>query len=296
MSVVVPTHDRPVRLARCLRALADSSTDHLDLEVVVVDDGSAIAPRAEVAAVADRVDVRLHSQPNAGPAAARNVGARLARHDLLAFTDDDCAPDPSWVDRLTAPLLDDPRALVGGTTVDAIGGVAPAASQYLVDGLYRWQESRPDGAFWTSNNLGCARGDFLEVGGFDETFPLPAGEDRELGVRWVRNGRTLLRAPDARVAHHHAMGLAGFWRQHRNYGKGASRYREVLDEAGDGVEAMPPAFYATLLSEPFRHEPPWRAVPMSALIGISQVATVSGFVAERRSLARRRRSDDSATR
>lgn len=282
VSVVVPTYERPVRLARCLDALAALDTTRIDVEVVVVDDGSRVPPTAEVAAVSDRVEVRLHSQPNSGPANARNVGAALGRHRFLAFTDDDCVPDPGWAEAVTAPLRDDASALVGGHTVNAVERYCPHASQYLIDALYRWQQDHPAGAFWTSNNLACSRDAFLDVEGFDGTFPLPAGEDRELGVRWARSGRPLRRATDAVVEHHHDMGLAGFWRQHRNYGRGAARYRERLEAAGDTIEMMPPSFYATLLAEPFRHESPWRAAPISALIGVSQFATVAGFVAERR--------------
>ncbi len=283
VSVVIPTYERPHRLSRCLEALAQVDSAQIDLEVVVVDDGSRTPPTGEVEAFADRIDVRLHSQSNTGPAVARNVGARIARHRLLAFTDDDCMPHVEWVGALTAPLDDDAAALIGGRTVDGVRRMPTAASQYLIEALYRWQTDHPTGAFWTSNNLACSRDSFLDVGGFDESFPLPAGEDRELGVRWARSGRPLRRAPDAVVDHHHDMGLVGFWRQHRNYGRGAAKYRDALDEAGEKVEMMPPSFYATLLAEPFRHEHPWRAAPISALIGVSQVATMAGFVAERRS-------------
>ena len=282
VSVVIPTHERPERLERCLTALARSDVSEIDLEVVVVDDGSTEPPTGIVADVAGRLDVRLHSQTNAGPAVARNVGARLARHPSLAFTDDDCVPEPGWAGRVTRPLLDVPTALVGGATVNGVDRIAPAASHHLVEALYRWYENHPVGAFWTSNNLACDRDAFLGVGGFDETFPLPAGEDRELGVRWTRQVGPRLGAPDAVVAHHHDMGVRGFLRQHRNYGRGAARYRDVLADAGETVDAMPPSFYATLLAEPFRHEPVWRAVPIGALVAASQVATVAGFVLERR--------------
>lgn len=282
VSVVIPTHERPARLARCLAALADLDTDGLEIEVVVVDDGSRVAPTAEVEAVADRLDVRLHSQSNAGPAGARNAGARLASHELLAFTDDDCVPHPGWVRESTAPLAAGPGALVGGTTINAVDRVCPDASQYLIDALYRWQATHPIGAFWTSNNLACSRDSFLEVGGFDESFPIAAGEDRELGVRWSRSGRPLHRAPAAVVDHHHDMGLGAFWRQHRNYGRGAAQYRDAVEASGESVDLMPPSFYATLLAEPYRHESPWRATVLSALIGVSQIATAVGFVVERR--------------
>jgi len=285
VTVVIPSYERPRSLARCLEAVTVGAENdpRVDVEVIVVDDGSATSPAAEVDAVEHRVDVRLHRQKNQGPASARNAGARLARHSLVAFTDDDCAPAPGWPHAVTEPLADDPAALVGGTARNAETPLCSSASQYLVDALYRWHSAHPSGAFWTSNNLACSRDEFLDVGGFDETFPLAAGEDRELGVRWARSGRPLRRALDAVVDHHHRLDIRGFWRQHRNYGRGAVHYRDVVADAGDDVEVMPPSFYATLLAEPFRHEPALRALSISGLIGLSQVATVAGFVAERRS-------------
>lgn len=281
LSVVVPTYERPERLARCLAALASADTSSLDVEVIVVDDGSAVAPTAAIEAVSDRIDVRLHSQDNAGPAAARNTGARLARYEYLAFTDDDCTPHERWPVEIHRAVRDDRDALVGGRTENAVDSVCSEASQDLVDALYRWQEAHDGPGFWTSNNLACSRRIFLDIGGFDETFPLPAGEDRELGARWQRSGRPLRLAAGATVDHHHSMSLAQFWRQHHNYGRGASRFREVLADDGEEVGVNPVGFYLSLVREPFRRRGPVRALVVATLIALSQVATVAGFVSER---------------
>jgi len=282
LSIVVPSYERMEQLTSCLEALASLLTSEIFLEVIVVDDGSSVPPEHAVAAVADRLDIRLHSQENSGPATARNVGAGLAKYRWLAFTDDDCAPEPDWAQAMVKALRSHPDALVGGSTVNALrSNVYSEASQHLVNALYRWQGEHESQAFWTSNNLACSREAFLGIGGFDESFPLPAAEDRELGVRWQRSGASLISAPDAVVRHYHSLELPTFWRQHHNYGRGAFRYRQVLADDGDSVPTQPPSFYLTLLAEPFRNTTALRAVPLAGLIALSQVATVAGYLTER---------------
>src|SRR5690242_1278529 len=96
-SVVVPTYQRGAALERCLDALASQTLERDRFEVIVVDDGSVTPPRAAVARAAASLDVRLIEQANAGPASARNAGARAARGEYVVFTDDDCIPDAGWL-------------------------------------------------------------------------------------------------------------------------------------------------------------------------------------------------------
>ena len=74
-SVIVPTYNRHPQLATCLQALANQCHPGSRFEVVVVDDGGLTSPEEVVASFRDRLKVTLLSQPNAGPAAARNVQA-----------------------------------------------------------------------------------------------------------------------------------------------------------------------------------------------------------------------------
>src|SRR5262245_33694862 len=113
-SIVVPTRSRPAELKRCLEALASIDYPRDRFEAIVVDDGGD--PPAGVSAEGfDRaMAVSVLRQSHAGPAAARNLGAARARGDFLAFTDDDCAPERSWLRSLASRLESAPDALVGG--------------------------------------------------------------------------------------------------------------------------------------------------------------------------------------
>ena len=278
-AVIVPSYNRPDRLRRCLDALArlDPAPD----EIVVVDDGSA-EPLAPVCA--DVARVRCLRQPNRGPAAARNAGARETDAGFLAFTDDDCRPRPDWLGALLAAHGGERGRLVGGPIRDSARGVFAAASQTLSEYLYSAGDAAGGNAeFFTSNNLGCARAFFERLDGFSEAFPLAAGEDRDFGRRWRAAGGSLVLAPEAVVDHAHEMGLRQFWRQHSNYGRGARILHERSAEApGPGGRRFQGArFYGGLVAHPLRDHRP-RPLMRAALLALSQLATAQGYVLQGR--------------
>lgn len=76
-----------------------------DIEVIVVDDGSSDGTVTAVSAIEDPRLV-IHRQVRAGPGAARNAGAALARAPVLAFVDSDDEADPLWAERLLSSFSD----------------------------------------------------------------------------------------------------------------------------------------------------------------------------------------------
>ena len=283
-SVVVPSFGRPKALRACLEALM--AQDEADREVVVVDDGSPepLAPVCE-----GLPGVRCLRQGNAGPAAARNRGAREARGAFLAFTDDDCRPRPHWLSALRRAWGGDPRRMVGGRVENGLPtNPYASASQALCDYLYDYYGAAGGEApFFTTNNLGVAREGFERLGGFDESFPIAAAEDRDLGLRWRDGGGTLAFASEAVVDHHHPLTLRRFLRQHANYGRGARHLHRALDRRGAEQPRVEPArFYAGLVLWPLRRRGV-RGLGGSVLMGLSQVAMVRGYA---RARAEERRS------
>ena len=164
----------------CLEAIQALHFPRDRFEVIVVDDGSPTPPADVVASLDRSLDARLVSTRHAGPASARNTGARLARGRFLAFTDDDCMPHADWlrsIDRWTSSRSG-PLA-IGGHTVNVLtDSVYSEASQGIIDYLYEYFGEHPTPRrFFTSNNLVVPREDFVEIGGFDDTFALAAAED-----------------------------------------------------------------------------------------------------------------------
>jgi GT2 family glycosyltransferase len=291
-SVIVPTLYRPEHLARCLSALQRQDYPKTDYEVIVADDG-AWENTAEQVRRADSPAgpaFRYLAQRRGGPAKARNAGARAASGTYLAFTDDDCEPSPGWLRSLERPLRDSSRALVGGLTSNALADVpCSRASQLLIDYLYDYYQTEKTGSrFFTTNNLACSAAVFHEIGGFDETFPLAAGEDREFCERFQRTGGAMVFADDALVMHWHDLNLRRFTRQHFNYGRGAdflhrSRWRQLSGSAAPRwrPKLERPAFYVNLILYPIRRERGLKGLHLASLVSLSQAAYASGYLFQR---------------
>ena len=266
VSVVVPTRDRPDQLRACLAALEAQSA--ASFEVVVVDDGSrAAAAVRDVVAAAPHA--RLVPSTDRGPAAARNLGAAAAMAPVVCFTDDDCRPEPGWLDALTARLGDETPAAAGPTLTEEHGSVYSMASQVITNHLTDGSRDGDRLGFAPTSNLAC-RSDVLRAVPFDERFPLAAGEDRDWCRRLAAGGGRLVFEPTARVWHHQDLTARRFWRQQTRYGRGAYRFHR---RHPDGRQ--PVRFYAGLIGAGFRHG--WR---VGALVVVAQFAVAVGLAAE----------------
>ena len=306
-SVIVPTHNRATQLGECLQALAAQDYPRDLWEVIVVDDGSAAPPTATVErfcaalpltlwrleatlwrleAPLWRLEATLLRQAHAGPAAARNAGAARARGRVLAFTDDDCAPEPGWLSALAARLDGDLSHAVGGPSLDPCPrNPYSAASQIIEDWMFaRHNATAQRASFLSSNNLALPSESFRALGGFDQSsFATAAAEDSDLCERWLQRGYRLEFVPGAAVQHRHPQTLASFWRQHVNRGRGsywllrAHARRGLPRRACDwgswrrGLGALVRALARLDWSE---------VAPVGALLVVWRLAHTSGYLAE----------------
>jgi GT2 family glycosyltransferase len=278
VSVVIATADRPGPLAGCLAAVAALDHPREALEVIVVDDAGSARPDPH------GLPVRLLRGERGGPGAARNIGAAAAEGDLLAFTDDDCLPEPGWLRALCAAAR--PDTMIGGRTLNALPhNRFAAASQHIQDLVYAHYNRDPEHArFFATNNVAVPRDAFLALGGFDvASFPF-ASEDRDLCDRWRASGRGLRSAPDAIVRHAHDLDLRGFVRQHVAYGRGAARYHQARARRGTGRLRDEAAFHldTSLWLRTARLRPAGRAAGMVPLLALWQAANAAGYLLERR--------------
>ncbi|MFY0594222.1 glycosyltransferase family 2 protein [Roseivirga sp.] len=282
ISVVIPTYNRPEALSKCLQALERQTLDE-DWEVLVVDDGGETDLEPIVLMFEHRLNVTLLKQENSGPASARNNGVQKARGKYIAFLDDDCEPEETWLQELLKHAR--PGVVVGGKTENKLHSNRYAeASQQLVSFLYEvWYDTT--WFFFTSNNFLIHRQCFLDAGSFDESFTRAAGEDREFCTRLLNQGYKLNHAPKAIINHSHHLSLKSYWRQHFNYGKAAVRYRTKLFSYGVPLPKAKLGFYMAMLKYPM-HLSEFRVskrLTLSGIIAISQLATFLGYLAGRRS-------------
>jgi GT2 family glycosyltransferase len=237
------------------------------LEVIVVDDGSHA--RDEVSnVVARHPRARLIRGEGGGPAAARNAGARDAAGAFLCFADDDCAPEPDWVEHLVERLRRD-ADVVAGMTLSG-GGVLAAASEIVARApAYVPPPAGSDLAFAPSNNVACTKAAF-DATPFDEAYPDAAGEDREWCARLAAAGYALRSEPGARLVHNQDLTLGRFLRQQMRYGVGAFRFRR---RSGERRPLESQRFYSALLRRGFAE-----GVSVGVFVVVAQVATAAGFV------------------
>jgi glycosyltransferase involved in cell wall biosynthesis len=280
ISVIIPTYNRPALLAQCLKSITALEYPRERFEVIVVDDGSTVSPEAAFADCPADLNALLLGQHHAGPSVARNSGAARARGELLAFTDDDCQPQPDWLRALAARFSTAPDQAIGGRTFNLLTrSLYSSASQLLHDCVYAYFNAAPDDArFLAANNLALPARLFETVGGFEPS--LWASEDRELCDRWRARGLPLVYAPEVVVGHAHQLSLASFWQQHYRYGRSTFAFHRLRARRRLGRFEAQPGFYWYLLTSALRSSGRGRALSMAALLGLTQAAKAAGFLAE----------------
>jgi GT2 family glycosyltransferase len=181
LSVIIPTCDRVDRLVECLRRI-----DGAD-EIVVSDDSRTAETRELVQR--DYKNVVWVSGPRKGPAANRNSGARASSGDWLVFIDDDCWPSENWLSEI--------RNATAGCDVIEGKTVCPNKTNHALEDVV---ENLTGDLLW-SCNLAINRTLFERIGGFDEDFLIPGGEDLEFGRR-IRMSKSRIFFASGAIVYH----------------------------------------------------------------------------------------------
>src|ERR1035437_9812947 len=220
VSVVISTRNRANFLPELLEALSAQTYDTERFEVIAVDDASTDGTWQALEAAARQTKLRLLAlrlSARGGEGPGRNTGMAPSRAAIIAFTDDDCIPAPSWLGALSATFLPDP----GGVRphVVAQGRTVPWALDEHAAGA--WARTiwvlRPTWLFETCN-IAYRRADLIQAGG----FPGPGdalvakdgklvGEDALLGWRVTGHGARLVFVPEAQVCHRHLAASYADW-------------------------------------------------------------------------------------
>ncbi|MBA3328045.1 MAG: glycosyltransferase [Solirubrobacterales bacterium] len=194
VSVVIPARNAAETLPGTLAALARQVLSRDAFEVIVVDDGSSDTT-AQLAARMPGVRVVAGQ---GGVNAARNAGAAVARAPMLAFTDADCVPDPSWLGQGLCHMGEEGPALLAGRILAPVDGRSSLTA--LLDAAQNYDQRRyvAEGHA-ASGNLWVRREVFEAVRGFDEA--MRRGGDTDFSVRVVASGHALAYAHDVVVSH-----------------------------------------------------------------------------------------------
>lgn len=213
ISVIVCTYNGSATLAACLESL--QKLNHSAYEVLLVDDGST----EDIGRIACAFpEVRYLRQDHAGLSAARNLGMKEARGELLAYTDDDCIVEEDWLHHVEAGFDDQAWAACGGpnipptprNAIEAVVAAAPGSPTHVM--LNDVEAEHLPGC-----NLIIRKASLLAIGGFRAHYHT-AGDDVDVCWRLREAGGRLRFLPGAMVWHHRRRTLQAYLRQQRGYG------------------------------------------------------------------------------
>lgn len=190
-SVIIPTYKRPDLLKLCLERLTPGAqTFEGPYEVIVSDDDPAGSAQASLGKAFPWV--RWVQGPGKGPAANRNAGAAEAHGEWLAFTDDDCLPEPGWLAGYASAIQQNQNA-------EVLEGLTFSGDEPM-----RLLEFAPDnhtGGFLWSCNFAIRNKVFYALEGFDEAFPYAHMEDVDFRERLMQANYKLHFVESACVFH-----------------------------------------------------------------------------------------------
>lgn len=194
VTVVIPTYQRPALLRTCLEALANQQLPTDQFEVLVVDDGNepAVAQASQDVAQQTGLSIRYLGQiQRRGPAAARNAGWRSAQTPYIAFTDDDCLPQPGWLSTAMTQFGRGAQVITGRVRM-------PMPDQPT---HHDKTTALLETAEFVTANLFCRRSVLEQVGGFDERFDIAWREDSDLHFKILQAHIPILVCPEAIIVH-----------------------------------------------------------------------------------------------
>jgi exopolysaccharide biosynthesis polyprenyl glycosylphosphotransferase len=199
ISVIIPAYNAEKTLPYTLRALQNQTIPRELFEIIVVDDASTDG----TAAVAREFGVRYRLQNKEGPAAARNLGVRIARGDIILFTDSDCIPREDWIEKMVKPFKDPVVAGVMGRYLTRQKEICARFVQLEFEERFRILKNFDKIDLVPSFAAAFRCSVFEEVGGFDAHYPLANNEDVELSYKIASRGYTMVFLDDAVVYHRH---------------------------------------------------------------------------------------------
>ena len=262
--VVLPTAN-PWRRESLFQAL-DSIHRHLlpgdSLDILVVLDGEDPADYAFL----DELDhpVRIMTQPQSGPAAARNLGWRSTDADVIIFIDDDIIVDADWLSDLRTHLREHPEVHAFGGAVRPLFDTNPV-SRMITDQVHIQHQPGENGWRLITANAVVRREALEAVGGFDEHFRLAAGEDFDLCERMGAAGYLVTATDAMAVYHRHPVSIHEMRTRARRYRIGNWQRDEAVNlesgvrpmaNADEAIAAHRDALHQMTTAGETRHRPP----------------------------------------
>ncbi len=235
-SIIVPTYNRREYLKKCVDALLDLDFGNdlkfnptpglpsegmenfcVNYEIIIVDDNSTDGTKEYLDSLINEKIKIVHNKKNLGPSISRNRGVENARYDIIAFIDDDCVADKSWLRELASGfgILGIMREASGILPLPSAQGQNDAffrnAEIDFVFGRTYYIEKGYKGYFperlvnvknWPgAGNMAFRKKVFNKLGGFDNNFYYYNNEDSEFAIRAISKGYNFKYIDTAEVYH-----------------------------------------------------------------------------------------------
>jgi len=271
ISVVVCCYNGADVLPDCLRAIQKQNWKG-KMEIIAVDDGST-DDTYKVVKSFKKVRV-IRNKQNKGLAGSRNVGLQAAKGEIIAMTDQDCRPQPSWLNELYAAYADESVKGVGGAAVSkdesrfmfrylhATSPLKPLETTLLKSntifyrfGLYlkalagkgQKQQNRKRAVYSLVGANMSFRKSLVQEIHFDERFRF-GGEEEDFCKRVNQKyPGSLWFAPKAKIIHQYDPRLRDTLRRSKAYGEGNARMLYKHDDVKPIIYPFPPLLIASLL-------------------------------------------------
>ena len=296
ISVIVATYNREKMLGRLLQALTRQTMPAGDFEVIVVIDGATDGSES----VCEELRARLPSlqvvrlDRRQGQTHALNRGVASARGAYLAFTDDDCVPEPDWLERLNQALGQ--HDLVAGAIRSPTRPyflLCHNIAQFHPFFPGRWGTTM----FLAGANFACRRSWLEHIGGFDTAEILIYAHDMVLALKAMGAGVPIHFARDAVVWHETDRGS---FRAIMRYAAAHSRVTILVRRHFAAQVRNPSAFRSPLLlalaspvialqvtgSIYLRNPDLWRSLHTAPVVCLAKfawcVGAIAGMLADRR--------------
>lgn len=205
ISVIIPTYNEEENIGLCLTSLQNQTFK--DFEIIIIDDGST---DKTLNIVKSFKRVRILKQKHGGPGRARNLGARKARGDILAFVDADMEFDPEYLARVTKDIRT-------GRCIGTAYGYEEARNFKKSNWAKCFNKVRWDGYRKGLKEYvvfsAILRSKFLEVGGFDPSRGY--ADDSTLPSKLKAKSRVV----DAKCYHNNPASPEEIYKQFRWMGK-----------------------------------------------------------------------------
>jgi mycofactocin system glycosyltransferase len=218
VSVIIPVRNRPEEISDCLHSLSELDYPSEKMEVIVVDDASEDSTPEVVSAFPVRL---IHLKEHRQASFCRNLAAKTAHGEILAFLDSDCLADPLWLRELIPAFSDPSNGAVGGLVDSYFKEKFLDRYEKVKSSLNmgHWpKSSREEDHFFylPSCNLLSRKALFLGLGGFREDMVV--GEDVDFCWRLQDQGHHVEYRPVGKVYHKHRNKIRHFCARRFDYG------------------------------------------------------------------------------